>query len=123
MLGSIGDGSGNSLGDLGEPVRDTMFRIGKGEPDYFIVGSLSLGMLTTLALLCLLGGVVGLWLRHVGLQRAMATLRFVPKPSAPEITLGRGIETGPCCRTCRKSRRAKAGRAGSTTQQERRRHR
>ncbi|HET7925256.1 MAG TPA: phosphomannomutase/phosphoglucomutase [Rhodanobacteraceae bacterium] len=95
MLGSIGAGSGNSLGDLGEPIPDSMFRIGKGEPDYFIVGSFSLSTLIMLALLCLLGGAVGLWLRHVGVQRAMATLRFAPKPQAPEITLAEALKQAP----------------------------
>jgi phosphomannomutase/phosphoglucomutase len=80
VLGSIGAGSGTSVGDLGEPIQNSLLRIGKGEPDYFIVGSFSLTALTTLAFLCLLGGVAGLWLRRVGMQRAMATLRFAPKP-------------------------------------------
>jgi len=95
LLGSIGAVSGNSLGDLGEPIQGSLFRIGKGAPDYFIVGSFSLGMLTTLAILCLLGGALGLWLRHVGVQRAMATLRFVPKPQAPEITLAEALKQAP----------------------------
>ena len=95
MLGSIGAGSGNSLGDLGEPIQNSLFRIGKGAPDYFIVGSLSLGMLTLLAFLCLAGGGIGLWLRHVGVQRAMATLRFVPKTQAPEITLAEALKQAP----------------------------
>ena len=109
MLGSIGAGSGNSLGDLGEPILDTMFRIGKGEPDYFIVGSFSLGTLTTLALLCLLGGTVGLWLRRVGMQRAMATLRFVPKPSAPEITLAEALKQAPSAASVAKTAAPKSG--------------
>jgi phosphomannomutase/phosphoglucomutase len=95
LLGSIGAGSGNSLGDLGEPIPGSMLRIGKGEPDYFIVGSFSLGMLVTLALLCLVGGAVGLWLRRVGMQRAMATLRFTPKTQAPEITLAEALKQAP----------------------------
>jgi len=95
VLDSIGAGSGNSLGDLGEPIQGSLFRIGKGEPDYFIVGSFSLGMLTTLALLCLVGGALGLWLRHVGVQRAMAALRFVPKTQAPEITLAEALKQAP----------------------------
>jgi phosphomannomutase/phosphoglucomutase len=95
LLGSIGAGSGNSLGDLGEPIQQSLLRIGKGDPDYFIVGSFSLGTLTTLALLCLLGGAIGFWLRHVGMQRAMATLRFAPKTQAPEITLAEALKQAP----------------------------
>ncbi len=95
MLDTIGAGSGNSLGDLGEPIAGSIFRIGKGDPDYFIVGSLSLGMLVALAFLCLAGGALGLWLRHVGVQRAMATLRFASKPQAPEITLAEALRQAP----------------------------
>jgi len=109
MLGSIGAGSGNSLGDLGEPIPDTMLRIGKGEPDYFIIGSLSLGTLTTLALLCLLGGAIGLWLRRVGMQRAMATLRFVPKSQAPEITLAEALKQTPSAAPAAKAAAPKPG--------------
>jgi phosphomannomutase/phosphoglucomutase len=109
MLGSIGARSGNSLGDLGEPIAGTMFRIAKGEPDYFIVGSFSLGMLTTLALVCLLGGAVGFWLRRVGMQRAMATLRFVPKPTAPEITLAEALKQAPAAAPVGKAAAPKPG--------------
>ncbi len=95
VLGSIGAASGNSLGDLGEPIEQSLLRIGKGDPNYFIVGSFTLGTLTMLALLCLLGGAIGFWLRHVGVQRAMATLRFAPKTQAPEITLAEALKQAP----------------------------
>ncbi|HEX5124253.1 MAG TPA: phosphomannomutase/phosphoglucomutase [Rhodanobacteraceae bacterium] len=95
VLGSIGAATGNSLGDLGEPIQQSLLRIGKGDPNYFIVGSFTLGTLTMLALLCLLGGAIGLWLRHVGVQRAMATLRFAPKTQAPEITLAEALKQAP----------------------------
>jgi phosphomannomutase/phosphoglucomutase len=103
VLDSIGAHSGNSLGDLGEPIRNSRFRVAKGEPDYFIVGSFSLSTLTTLALLCLLGGALGLWLRHVGVQRAMATLRFAPKPQAPEMTLAEALKQAPAAVPAAKS--------------------
>jgi phosphomannomutase/phosphoglucomutase len=109
MLGSIGAGTGNSLGDLGEPIAGSLFRIGKGDPDYFIVGSFSLGMLTTLAFLCLLGGALGLWLRRVGMQRAMATLRFVPKSQAPEITLAEALKQAPAAVTAATTAAPKPG--------------
>ncbi|HEY6895613.1 MAG TPA: phosphomannomutase/phosphoglucomutase [Rhodanobacteraceae bacterium] len=103
LLASIGAGSGTSVGDLGEPIQNSLFRIGKGEPDYFIVGSFSLSTLTMLALLCLLGGAAGLWLRRVGMQRAMATLRFTPKPQAPEITLAEALKQAPAATPAAKS--------------------
>ncbi len=109
MLDSIGAGSGNSLGDLGEPIQGSLFRIAKGEPDYFIVGSFSLGMLVTLAFLCLAGGAGGLWLRRVGMQRAMATLRFVPKTQAPEITLAEALKQAPAAATAATAAASKPG--------------
>ncbi|HEY6985247.1 MAG TPA: phosphomannomutase/phosphoglucomutase, partial [Rhodanobacteraceae bacterium] len=95
VIDGIGSGSGSSIGDLGEPIPDSMLRIGKASPDYFIVGPRSSETLIILALLCLFGGAVGLWLRHVGLQRAVATLRFAPKPSAPELTLAEALRQAP----------------------------
>jgi phosphomannomutase / phosphoglucomutase len=109
MLGSIGAGTGNSLGDLGEPIANSMFRIGKGDPDYFIVGSLSLGTLVMLAILCLLGGIVSFWLRRVGMERAMATLRFTPKPQAAEITLAEALKQAPVAASAAKPTAAKPG--------------
>ncbi|HKE46786.1 MAG TPA: phosphomannomutase/phosphoglucomutase [Rhodanobacteraceae bacterium] len=99
LIASIGAGSGNSLADLGEPIPDSMLRIGKGEPDYFIVGPRSLGMLVTLALLCLAGGAAAFWLRHVGLQRAIATLKLTQKPAAPEMTLAEALRQAPASAT------------------------
>ncbi|HEV7490484.1 MAG TPA: phosphomannomutase/phosphoglucomutase [Rhodanobacteraceae bacterium] len=91
VIAGVGSGTGSSLGDLGEPIPASMLRIGKGEPEYFIMGPRNLGTLTTLAALCLLGGMIALWLRRVGLERAMATLRFTPKPAAAEITLAEAL--------------------------------
>ena len=95
VVASIGAGSGSSIGDLGEPIPDSMLRIGKGEPEYFIVGPRSLGVLVPLALVCLIGGAVAFWLRHVGLQRAIATLKLTQKPAAPEITLAEALRQAP----------------------------
>ena len=99
IIDSVGAGSGTSIGDLGEPIPDSMLRIGKGSPDYFIVGPRSSDTLFLLALLCLFGGAIALWLRHVGVQRAVATLRFTPKPTAPEITLAEALRQTPAART------------------------
>ena len=95
IVASIGAGSGSSIGDLGEPIPDSMLRIGKGEPEYFIVGPRSLGVLIGLALFGLIGGAIAFWLRHVGLQRAIATLKLAPKPAAPELTLAETLRQAP----------------------------
>ena len=99
QIASIGDGSGTSIGDLGEPIPGSMLRIGKGEPDYFIVTTRSLQALIALALLSFLGGIAALWLRRVGLERAMTTLRLTSKPSAPELTLAEALRQAPAAAT------------------------
>ena len=95
VIASIGEGSGSSIADLGEPIPGSMLRVGKGEPEYFIVGPRSFNTLVALALLCLLGGMAALWLRRVGLERAMTTLRLTSKPTAPEITLAEALRQAP----------------------------
>ena len=95
VIASIGAGSGTSIGDLGEPISGSALRIGKGEPEYFIVAPRNLRVLIPLALLCLLGGVIALWLRRVGLQGAMTTLSRTPKSTTPEITLAEAIRQIP----------------------------
>ena len=95
VIAGVGSATGTSIGDLGEPIPDSMLRIGKGEPEYFIIGPHSLGTLAGLAVLCLVGAFVALWLRQVGLQRAIATLRFTSKPAAPEMTLAEALRQAP----------------------------
>ena len=91
VIASIGEGSGSSIGDLGEPIPGSMLRVGKGEPEYFIVGPRSFQTLVGLALLCLVGGIAALWLRRVGLHGAMTTLRLKAKPTGPELTLAEAL--------------------------------
>jgi phosphomannomutase/phosphoglucomutase len=95
VIASAGAGSGSSIGDLGEPIPGSMLRIGKGEPEYFIVGPDDFGTLVVLTLLCFFGGVVALWLRKVGLGGAMATLRRAPKSVEPEMTLSEALRQAP----------------------------
>jgi phosphomannomutase/phosphoglucomutase len=95
QIASIGAVTGSSIADLGEPIPGSMLRIGKGEPDYFVLGPSGLGTLVALAILCLLGGAIALWLRHVGVQRAIQTLRFTAKPTEPEITLAEALKQAP----------------------------
>jgi phosphomannomutase/phosphoglucomutase len=95
LITSVGATSGTTIGDLGEPIPGSALRVGKGEPEYFIVGPRSLGTLIPLALLCLFGGAAALWLRQVGLQGAMSALRRGSKSAAPELTLTEALKQAP----------------------------
>jgi phosphomannomutase/phosphoglucomutase len=90
-IASIGSGA-SSIADLGEPVPGSSLRIGKAEADYFIAFSHSFGLLVVLTLLCLAGGLGALWLRHVGVQQALAMLNRSSKPTVPEITLAQAMK-------------------------------
>ncbi|MEP7043821.1 MAG: phosphomannomutase/phosphoglucomutase [Dokdonella sp.] len=94
IIDSIGAGSGNSVGDLGVAIPGSNFRVGKAEPEYFIVVPRNFFLLAVLAALCLLAGVVALWLRQVGLQRALATLHS-PRSRTEEITLAEALRQQP----------------------------
>jgi len=94
IIDSIGAGSGNSIGDLGVPVPGSSFRVGKAEPEYFIVVPRNALLMSALAVLCLLAGLIGLWLRQVGLQRALATLH-TPRSKPQEITLAEALRQQP----------------------------
>lgn len=95
QIASIGSRTGNSIGDLGEPIPGSRLRIGKAEPDYFIVTSRSVWLVSLMSLLCLVGGVAALWLRQVGAERALSTLRGRQKPIEKEITLAQAIKQQP----------------------------
>lgn len=92
QIASIGASTGTSIADLGEPIPGTKLRLGKGEPDYFIVVSRSLGLVALLSLLCLLGGAFALWLRKVGMQGAIERLQRAPRTVEPEITLSQALK-------------------------------
>jgi len=109
LLASVGTTSGTSIGDLGESIPGSALRIGKGEPEYFIVGPRSLGTLIALALLCLVGGVMALWLRLVGLKGVMSTLSRGRKTAEPEITLTEALKQAPAAAS--KSAASKPGTA------------
>ena len=96
QIASVGAASGNTVADLGEQVPGTRLRIGKGEPEYFLLVSRSFGLLVSLALLCLLGGFAALWLRKVGMQRTIEMLQRPSRtPATPEITLAEAIKQQP----------------------------
>jgi phosphomannomutase/phosphoglucomutase len=91
LISSVGANSGNSIGDLGKPIPGSMLRIGNAEPEYFIVGPRDTTVLTTLSLICLIGGALALWLRKVGLQGAMSKLRR-RSSDIPELTLTEALK-------------------------------
>ncbi|MFI4970852.1 MAG: hypothetical protein ACHP7D_11660, partial [Lysobacterales bacterium] len=64
IIAGVGAGSGNSIGDLGEPIPGSRLRIAKAEPDYFIVVPRNFGLDALLTVLCVLGGFAALWLRQ-----------------------------------------------------------
>src|SRR5690606_17465922 len=92
LIAGVGASSGTTIADLGEPIPGTNLRLGKGEPDYFIVVPRSLGLVALLSLLCLLGGAFALWLRKVGTQGAIERLQRAPKTIEPEITLSQALK-------------------------------
>jgi phosphomannomutase/phosphoglucomutase len=93
QIASIGERTGNSIGDIGEPVPGTRLRIGKAEPDYFIVLGYGVFMHALLSILCLLAGAAALWVRQVGRDRAMDVLQRKPKTKESEITLAQALKT------------------------------
>ena len=92
LIAGVGASSGTTIADLGEPIPGTNLRLGKGEPDYFIVVPRSLWLIVLLALSCLLGGAFALWLRKVGMQGAIERLQRTPKSIEPEITLSQALK-------------------------------
>lgn len=94
-IAAIGVGNASSIGDPGVPVPGSSLRIGKAEPDYFVVVPRNLLLLCALTLLSLLGGGLALWLRQVGVQRALAMLRRSPESKTQELTLAEAIQQQP----------------------------
>ena len=92
QIASVGTVSGNSIGDLGEPIAGSNLRIAKAEPEYFIVAPRSFWLLALLTALCLIGGFFALWLRQVGLHSALKMLQRSSKSNEPEITLTEAIK-------------------------------
>ncbi|HEY6942820.1 MAG TPA: hypothetical protein VI238_15300, partial [Dokdonella sp.] len=95
VIASVGERSGSSIGDVGEPIPGTRLRIGKAEPAYFIMFTDSLLASLVLSLLCLGGGALALWIRGVGRERAVAVLQRKPKDVQPEMTLAQALKAGP----------------------------
>ena len=75
VLLSNRDSSGSSVGDAGVPVAGSTLRFAVAPPEPFVVVPFSATISLLLAVLCLVAGAGTLWLRHVGMQAALALLR------------------------------------------------
>lgn len=95
MIASVGEHSGSSIGDVGEPIPGTRLRIGKADPGYFIMFTENLAVSLLLSLACLAGGFFALWARSVGRERAVAVLQRKPKEVQPEMTLAQALKVQP----------------------------
>lgn len=95
VIASVGERSGTSIGDVGEPIPGTRLRIGKADPAYFIMFTQSLPVSLLLSLLCLAGGLAALWVRSVGRERAVAVLQRKRRDAAPEMTLAQAMKAQP----------------------------
>ena len=92
QIASVGTASGNSIGDLGEPIPGSSLRIAKAEPEYFIVAPHSFWLLALLTVLSIGGGFFALWLRQVGMESVLNTLQRTHKSNEPETTLAEAIK-------------------------------
>lgn len=95
IIASIGEHTGNSIGDVGEAIPGTRLRVGKADPNYFIVFSDSLPITVLVSLLSLLAGGAALWVRRVGSARAMDVLQRKPKMVESEMTLAQQLKVQP----------------------------
>jgi phosphomannomutase/phosphoglucomutase len=95
QIASVGAGRAVPSEDLGVPVPGSSLRVGKAEPAYFIVVPRNVALLSVLTLLSLLGGGFALWLRQVGVQRALAMLQRPSQAKVQEITLVQAIQQQP----------------------------
>jgi len=95
IIASIGEHTGNTIGDVGEPIPGTRLRIGKADPGYFILFSESLPITALVSLLSLLAGGALMWIRQVGRERAMEVLQRKPKTNEPEMTLAQAMKVKP----------------------------
>jgi len=95
VIATIGERTGNSIGDLGEPVPGTRLRLGKAEPGYFILFTDSLPLSLLIAVLGIGAGGLLLWVRNVGRERAMDVIKRKPKTSEPEMTLAQALKVQP----------------------------
>ena len=88
LIDGTGANKGSSVGDLGLPVPNSKFRIALATPDDPIFVTRDLRVLVPMTALCLFAAFVALWLRQVGMQRALDVLRPGHRTPVEEITLG-----------------------------------
>ncbi|MBN8480340.1 MAG: phosphomannomutase/phosphoglucomutase [Xanthomonadales bacterium] len=88
QIAGTGSSKGSSVGDLGVAVPNSKFRLALATPDDPIFVTRDLRILVPLTALCLLAGFAALWLRQVGMQRALEVLRPGHRSPVEEITLG-----------------------------------
>ena len=87
-----GSATSSSMTDLGVAVPGSKFRLGLVTPDDPIFVTRNLWVLVPLTALCLLAAFVALWLRQVGMQRAIEVLRPGNRSTTGEITLGEAMK-------------------------------
>ncbi len=88
LIAGVGAARGDSIADLGSAIPRTKLRIGIVTADDMIFVTRNMWVLFPLTALCLLAGFAALWLRQVGMQRALETLRPGQRSENEEITLG-----------------------------------
>ena len=88
LIAGVGSAKGSSIADLGVAVAQSKFRLALVMSDDPIFVTRNLWVLIPLTALCLLAGFAALWLRQVGMQRALEVLRPGNRLATEEITLG-----------------------------------
>jgi len=87
LIATVGVDGGLPSSDAGEPIAGTRLRIGRGEPEYFLLFSRDLFTLLLVGLLGLFAGAAALWIRRVGMQHAMEKLQRRPKDEGSAMTM------------------------------------
>ena len=88
LIAGVGNAKGSSVADLGVAVAQSKFRLALVTSDDPIFVTRNLWVLIPLTALSLLAGFAALWLRQVGMQRALEVLRPGNRLATEEITLG-----------------------------------
>ena len=87
LIATLGVDDGMPSSDAGESIDGTRLRIGRGEPEYFLLFSRDLFTLLLVGVLALLAGAAALWVRHVGMQQALEKLQRRPKEEGSSMTM------------------------------------
>lgn len=87
LISTVGVEDGLPSSDAGEPIAGTRLRIGRGEPQYFLLFSRDLLTLLLIGVLALFAGAAALWVRRVGMQHALEKLQRRPKDDGNSMTM------------------------------------